>query len=77
MKAVETGMLLDKIEKLTEAHNLSMDLLKICPGSDGLAPVSHSDVSPCSYCSVRVLMASHQYHIAISLHVHIALVLNM
>ena len=36
-KAVETCMLLDKIEKLTEAQNLIMDLLKIRPGSDGLS----------------------------------------
>ena len=50
-KAVETGMLLDKIEKLTEAQNLIKDLLKIQPGFDGLAPVSHVDVSPCSHCS--------------------------
>ena len=50
-KAAETGMLLDKIENLTEAHNLIMDSLKIRPGSNGLAPVSHVDVSPCSHCS--------------------------
>ena len=50
-KAAKTCMLLDKIEKLTEAQNLIMDLLKIRPGSDGLAPVSHVDVSPCSRCS--------------------------
>ena len=50
-KAVETGMLLDKIEKLTEAQKLIMDSLKIRLGFDGLAPVSHSDVSPCSHCS--------------------------
>ena len=50
-KAVETGLLLDKIEKLNEAHNLIMDSLKIQPGSDGLALVLHSDVSPHSYCS--------------------------
>ena len=50
-KAVETCMLLDKIEKLTEAQNLIVDSLKIRPGSDGLAPVSHVDVSPCSHCS--------------------------
>ena len=42
-KAAETGMLLDKIEKLTEAQNLIMDSLKIQPSSDGLAPVSHVD----------------------------------
>ena len=50
-KAVETGMLLDKIEKLTEAQNLIMDSLKIRPCFDGLALVSHSDVSPYSHCS--------------------------
>ena len=51
VKAVETSMLFDKIEKLTEAQNLIMDSLKIRPGSYGLAPVSHSNVSPCSHCS--------------------------
>ena len=45
VKAVETDMLLDKIVKLTEAQNLIMDSLKIRSGSNGLAPVSHSDVS--------------------------------
>ena len=50
-KAAEIGMLLGKIEKLTEAENLIIDLLKIRRGSDGLAPVSHVDVSPCSHCS--------------------------
>ena len=50
-KAAETGMLLDKIEKLTKAQNLSMDSLKIRPGSHGLVPVSHVDVSPCSHWS--------------------------
>ena len=50
-KAAETCMLLDKIEKLTEAHNLIMDSLKIRPGSDGLAPISHVDVSPCLHYS--------------------------
>ena len=44
-------MLLDKIEKQTEAQNLIMDSLKIRSGSDGLALVSHVDVSPCSHCS--------------------------
>ena len=56
-KAVETGMLLDKIEKLTVAQNLIMDSLKIRPGSDGLAPVSHSDVSPHSHCSFPYLIS--------------------
>ena len=50
-KVVEIGILLDKIGKLIEAHNLIMDSLKIRPSSDGLAPVAHSDVSPCLHCS--------------------------
>ena len=50
-KAAETSMLLDKIEKLTEAQNLIMDSLKIRLGSNGLAPVSHVDISSCSHCS--------------------------
>ena len=50
-KVAETGMLLDKIEKLTEAQNLIMDSLKIRPSSDGLALVSHVYVSPCTHCS--------------------------
>ena len=50
-KAAETCMLLDKIEKLTEAQNLIMYSLKIQPSFDGLAPVSHVDVSPCLHCS--------------------------
>ena len=49
-KAVETSMLLDKIEKLTETQNLIMDSLKIRSRSDGLAPIAHSDVSPCLHC---------------------------
>ena len=50
-KVVETGMLLDKIEKLKEAQSLIMDSFKIQSGSDGLVQVSHVDVSPCSHCS--------------------------
>ena len=50
-KAVEIGMLLDKIEKLTKAHNLIMDSLMIRPSFDGLVSVSHIDVFLCSRCS--------------------------
>ena len=50
-KAAETSMHLDKIEKLTEAQNLIMDSLKIQPGSNGLTPLSHVDISPYSHCS--------------------------
>ena len=46
VKTVEIGMLLDKIDKLTEAHHLIMNSLLIRPGSDGLTLVAHSDVSP-------------------------------
>ena len=46
-KAVETGIVLDKIEKLTEAQNLIMDSLKIRSSFDGLAPLAHSNASPC------------------------------
>ena len=49
-KAVETCMLLEKIKKLTKAQNLLMDSLKIRPGSDGLALVSHNNIYPCSHC---------------------------
>ena len=50
-KAAKIGIVLDKIEKLTEAQNLIMDSLKIRLGFDGLALVSHIDISPCSHCS--------------------------
>ena len=50
-KVVETYMLLDKIETLTETHDLIIDLFKIQPGSNGLVPVAHNDVSLCSHCS--------------------------
>ena len=49
-KAAETGMLLDKIEKLADAQNLIMDLLKIRPDSDGLVLVLHVDILPCLHC---------------------------
>ena len=45
------NMLLDKIEKLTEAQNLIMDSLKIRSGYEGLTLVAHSDASPCLHCS--------------------------
>ena len=51
MKAVKTGMLLEKIEKLTEAQNLIIDSIKIQLGSNGLSPIANSDVSRCSHCS--------------------------
>ena len=50
-KTMEMGMLLDKIEKLTQAQNLTMDSLKIRSGSKGLVLVAHSDADPCLQCS--------------------------
>ena len=38
-KAVEKGVLLDKIKKLAKAQNLTMDSLNIRPGFNGLPPV--------------------------------------
>ena len=39
-KSTETGMLLEKIDKMAEVHNLLLDRLNICNGSEGLAPIS-------------------------------------
>ena len=50
-KGVETGMLLDKIKKLTKAQNLIMDLHKIRLGSEGLALIAPTDASQCLHCS--------------------------
>ena len=38
-KSAETGMLLERINKMAEVHNLLLDRLNICNGSKGLAPV--------------------------------------
>ena len=39
-KSVETGMLLEKIDKMAEVQNLLLDLFHISNGSEGLAPVA-------------------------------------
>ena len=39
-KSVETGMLLEKIDKMVEVQNLLLDRFHICNGSEGLAPVA-------------------------------------
>ena len=39
-KSVEIGMLLEKIDKMVEVHNLVLDRFHIRNGSEGLAPVA-------------------------------------
>ena len=50
-KSAETGMLLERIDKMAEVQNLLLDRLNICNGSEGLAPVSLQEASPCANCS--------------------------
>ena len=50
-KSVETGMLLEKIDKMTEVQNLLIDRFHIRNGSEGLAPVALQEVLPCTHCS--------------------------
>ena len=50
-KSVETGMLLEKIDKMVEVQNLLLDWFHIRNGSEGLAPVGLQEASPCTNCS--------------------------
>ena len=50
-KLVETGMLLERIDKMAEVYNLLFDRLNIHNGSEGLAPVSLQEESPRVNCS--------------------------
>ena len=50
-KLVETGMLLEKINKRTEVQNLLLDRFHIHNGSEGLASVALQEASPCVHCS--------------------------
>ena len=50
-KSAETGMLLERIDKMAEVQNLLLDQLNICNGSEGLAPFSLQEASPCATCS--------------------------
>ena len=50
-KSVETGMLLEKIDKMAEVQNLLLDRFHIGNGSEGLAPVSLQEASSCAHCS--------------------------
>ena len=50
-KSVETGMLLEKIDKMAEVENLLLDQFHICNGSKELAPVALQEASLCAHCS--------------------------
>ena len=50
-KSVETGMLLEKIDKMAQVQNLLLDRFHICSGSEGLAPVALQEASPRAHCS--------------------------
>ena len=50
-KSGEMGMLFERIDKMTEVQNLLLDRLIIRNGSEGLAPVSLQEASPCANCS--------------------------
>ena len=50
-KSAQTGMLLERIDKMAEVHNLLLDRLNISNGSKGLALVSLQEASPCETCS--------------------------
>ena len=50
-KSAEMGMLLERIDKMVEVHNLLLDRLNIRDGSKGLAPISLQEASPCATCS--------------------------
>ena len=50
-KSTETGMLLERIDKMAEVQNLLLDRLNIRNSSEGLTLVSLEEASPCAYCS--------------------------
>ena len=50
-KSVETGMLLERIDKMVEVQNLLLNQLHIHNGFEGLAPVDLQEASPCTHCS--------------------------
>ena len=50
-KSVETGMLLERIDKMAEVQNILLAQLNIRNGSEALAPVSLQEASPCANCS--------------------------
>ena len=50
-KSAETGMLLERINKMAKVQNLLLDQHNICNGSEGLTPVSLQEALPCANCS--------------------------
>ena len=50
-KSAEIGMLLERIDKMVEVHNLLLDRLNIRNDYEGLAPVSLKEASLCATCS--------------------------
>ena len=50
-KSAETGILLQRMDKMAEFQNLLLNQLSICNESEGLAPVSLQEASPCANCS--------------------------
>ena len=50
-KSVETGMLLERINKMAKVQNLLLDQLNICNSSEGLTPISLQEALPCAHCS--------------------------
>ena len=51
VKSAETGMLLERIDKMAKVQNLLLDRLNIRNDSEGLAPVSLQEALPCATCS--------------------------
>ena len=51
VKSAEMEMLLERIDKMAEVHNLLLDRLNICNVFEGLSPVSLQEVLPCANCS--------------------------
>ena len=50
-KSAETGMLLERLDKMAEVQNLILDRLNISNGSEGLAPISLQEALSCANCS--------------------------
>ena len=50
-KLVETGMLLERIDKMAEVQNLLLDRFNIHNNFKGLTPISFQEASPCANCS--------------------------
>ena len=47
-KTAETGMLLERIDKMVKVQNFFLDRLKLHNGSEGIAPVSLQEASLCA-----------------------------